>query len=237
MSNRTNHRRGEGRRTEHGPRWENPNPGHGCNSTHVARARKKWKQITRRQERRIERNSMTEQHKTDPQELKPELPDVPEVQEGTLVLAAACFERLAEAFNPDTHPSLIWVQSLTEAEQRECLRWASCVVLHATNTNTVVPPAPQCLKTWADDAIPKIVLAFREGEGGLGEITEGVLERLHDRLDMWFRRVALGCGSADDGAGPFPSFKVELAFEGYDESDGELPMISAHIVESTSEVV
>ncbi len=36
MSNHTNHRREE-KRTETGPRWENHNPGKGCNSTHVAR--------------------------------------------------------------------------------------------------------------------------------------------------------------------------------------------------------
>lgn len=52
MSNRKNHRRGEGRRTETGPRWENPDPGHGCNSTHVARARKWWKRHANRVERR-----------------------------------------------------------------------------------------------------------------------------------------------------------------------------------------
>jgi hypothetical protein len=37
MSNHTNHRRGEEKRTEHGPSYENHNPGKGCNSTHVAR--------------------------------------------------------------------------------------------------------------------------------------------------------------------------------------------------------
>lgn len=36
-------RRGDGKRTENGPRWENPNPGKGSNSTHVARARAKRK--------------------------------------------------------------------------------------------------------------------------------------------------------------------------------------------------
>jgi hypothetical protein len=52
MSNRTNHRRGDKRRTEHGPRWESHNPGKGCNSTHVARARRGWKRILARQLRR-----------------------------------------------------------------------------------------------------------------------------------------------------------------------------------------
>jgi len=43
MSNHDNHRRGEQRRSEHGPRYENPDPGKGCNATHVARGRKSWK--------------------------------------------------------------------------------------------------------------------------------------------------------------------------------------------------
>ena len=52
MSNRTGHRRGDKRRTENGPRWENANPGAGCNSTHVARARSAWKKIKNRSYRR-----------------------------------------------------------------------------------------------------------------------------------------------------------------------------------------
>lgn len=52
MSNRDNHRRGESRRTETGPRFENLNPGAGCNSTHVARSRAKWKRRNARKERR-----------------------------------------------------------------------------------------------------------------------------------------------------------------------------------------
>jgi hypothetical protein len=43
MSQRTNRRRGPGRRQDSGPRWESRTPGGGCNSTHVARSRKKWK--------------------------------------------------------------------------------------------------------------------------------------------------------------------------------------------------
>lgn len=52
MSNHDNHHRAEERRSEHGPRWENHDPGRGCNSTHVARSRAKWKRRARRQERR-----------------------------------------------------------------------------------------------------------------------------------------------------------------------------------------
>lgn len=53
MSNHNNPRRGETKRTETGPRWENPNPGKGSNSTHVARSRKKWKRIISRKKRRV----------------------------------------------------------------------------------------------------------------------------------------------------------------------------------------
>jgi len=52
MSNRNNPRTGDEKRTEHGPRWENSNPGAGCNSTHVARSRAKWKRRISRCERR-----------------------------------------------------------------------------------------------------------------------------------------------------------------------------------------
>jgi len=52
MSNRPNPRRDEERRTENGPRWESKNPGAGCNSTHVARGRAKWKRRRARMMRR-----------------------------------------------------------------------------------------------------------------------------------------------------------------------------------------
>ena len=52
MSNHDNPRRGDKKRTETGPRWESHNPGKGCNSTHVARARKGWKKILRRKKKR-----------------------------------------------------------------------------------------------------------------------------------------------------------------------------------------
>jgi hypothetical protein len=52
MSNKTNPRRQRGKRTETGPRYESHNPGEGCNSTHVARSRKKWKRRASRTERR-----------------------------------------------------------------------------------------------------------------------------------------------------------------------------------------
>lgn len=52
MSNRKNHRSNESRRTENGPRFENPNPSKGCNSTHVARSRASWGRINTRTQRR-----------------------------------------------------------------------------------------------------------------------------------------------------------------------------------------
>jgi hypothetical protein len=51
MSNKMNERRKGDKRTENGPRWESHNPGAGCNSTHVARSRKKWKRRMARSER------------------------------------------------------------------------------------------------------------------------------------------------------------------------------------------
>jgi hypothetical protein len=52
MSNKKNYRRPGNQRTETGPRWENPNPGAGCNSTHVARSRRGWKRLAARALRR-----------------------------------------------------------------------------------------------------------------------------------------------------------------------------------------
>jgi hypothetical protein len=56
MSNHPNHRRGHGRIQGNGPTWENGNPEAGCNSTHVARSRKKWKKRVCRAERRTGKN-------------------------------------------------------------------------------------------------------------------------------------------------------------------------------------
>lgn len=50
MSKGPNHRRGEKRGQDSGPTWEGPTPN--CGGTHVARARKSWKDIGRRAERR-----------------------------------------------------------------------------------------------------------------------------------------------------------------------------------------
>jgi len=52
MSNKRNHRRGHGRIQGNGPRYENPNPSDGCNSTHVAKGRRDWKRIGNRALRR-----------------------------------------------------------------------------------------------------------------------------------------------------------------------------------------
>lgn len=43
MSQRLGHRRGEPRHQDNGPTFESHTPNAGCNSTHVARARAKWK--------------------------------------------------------------------------------------------------------------------------------------------------------------------------------------------------
>lgn len=52
MSSGPNHRRGERRRQDNGPTWEGQPPCSGCNSTHVARARSKWKKVKNRSFRR-----------------------------------------------------------------------------------------------------------------------------------------------------------------------------------------
>jgi len=57
MSTGPNHKRGHGRIQGNGPRWENKNPEAGCNSTHVARSRSKWK---KRHARRLRRTGATE---------------------------------------------------------------------------------------------------------------------------------------------------------------------------------
>lgn len=52
MSQKPNHRRGEPRHQDNGPTYENPTPNSGCNSTHVARSRAKWKRRIAKAERR-----------------------------------------------------------------------------------------------------------------------------------------------------------------------------------------
>lgn len=60
VSNHDNHRRGERYRTENEPRWESANPGKGANSSGVARARRSWKQLRSRRERRTKREDEEE---------------------------------------------------------------------------------------------------------------------------------------------------------------------------------
>lgn len=52
MSASPNHRRGHRRIQERGPRWEHPDPSKGCNATHVARARRRYRVASRRAVRR-----------------------------------------------------------------------------------------------------------------------------------------------------------------------------------------
>ncbi len=58
MSNKKNYRRDELRRSEHGPRYENSDPGKGANSTHVARGRARWKRINQRKDRRASKQEL-----------------------------------------------------------------------------------------------------------------------------------------------------------------------------------
>lgn len=53
MSHQKNHRRAEDGGQDNGPDWEGGPPCSGCNSTHVARARTKWKRRAARSERRV----------------------------------------------------------------------------------------------------------------------------------------------------------------------------------------
>jgi len=55
VSSAPNHRRGHGRIQERGPRYERLCPAKGCNATHVARSRSKWKRRVARVERRTRR--------------------------------------------------------------------------------------------------------------------------------------------------------------------------------------
>jgi len=52
VSQKPNPRRGEKRHQDNGPTYESHTPNAGCNSTHVARSRKKWKRRANRSERR-----------------------------------------------------------------------------------------------------------------------------------------------------------------------------------------
>lgn len=58
MSSSKNHRRGHDPIQERGPRYENADPSAGCNSTHVARARRAWRDINRRRARRNARREL-----------------------------------------------------------------------------------------------------------------------------------------------------------------------------------
>ena len=62
MSQRINHRRGGKRHQGNGPTWEGGPPNSGCNSTHVARARRKWRAMGRRAERRTGRRGADSVH-------------------------------------------------------------------------------------------------------------------------------------------------------------------------------
>jgi hypothetical protein len=61
MSQKINHRRDAKRHQDNGPTWEGGPPNSGCNSTHVARARRGWQNIRRRKERRQEQQEIKHQ--------------------------------------------------------------------------------------------------------------------------------------------------------------------------------
>lgn len=52
MSKKPNPRRNEPSKQDNGPGYESRTPAAGCNSTHVARSRSKWKRCANRVERR-----------------------------------------------------------------------------------------------------------------------------------------------------------------------------------------
>lgn len=134
-------------------------------------------------------------------------------------LRIRCYEALMSMFTPGVHPSLEWVESLDQDDQAACLRWARCALRHAEEPATVVPPAPPCLEVWADSAVPPVPLTFREGHGGLGASAEKTLEKLHEALDNWYRRVALNAGALEDDCGPYPEFHVTLESCGLDNEE------------------
>lgn len=169
-----------------------------------------------------------EHAKTDPSELKPAI-------EEELDLESKCFLRLREMLSPGVHPSIQWVESLTKEDLHLCLKYASAVIVY--EPGNVVPPAPPCLKRWAATTIPSVTLVFPEGTNSIGPHADQTLEMLHDRIDAWYRRVAVTCGAFEDGEGPFPRFSVELGMDGFDPDNEDAPLIKARIRESTTELI
>lgn len=66
MTQHINHRRGETRHQDNGPVWESHTPNAGANSSSVARARKAWKRIRARAERRTDGESCGGYHNSRP---------------------------------------------------------------------------------------------------------------------------------------------------------------------------
>lgn len=75
MSNKANPRRGHGKIQGNGPRYENPNPEAGCNSTHVARSRAKWKRRMNRVIRRTGSLPVYKYHRRNGRGAPPRLPE------------------------------------------------------------------------------------------------------------------------------------------------------------------
>jgi len=62
VSSAVNHRRGHAKIQERGPRYENRDPSAGCNATHVAKGRKRWKLRDARKERRLAKLAVSQLH-------------------------------------------------------------------------------------------------------------------------------------------------------------------------------
>lgn len=68
MSQHVNHRRDGKRHQDNGPTYESHTPNAGCNSTHVARGRKRWKDLVERARRRL--GKMLTREQTDELDLR-----------------------------------------------------------------------------------------------------------------------------------------------------------------------
>lgn len=152
-------------------------------------------------------------------------------------LSKRCLAALENTFSPDAHPSQLWVDAQSPEVQREMLRWASAVVLHAEDPNQVVPPAPEALKRWADESVPPVILTFREGGNDLSEQALELLEALHDKLDQWFRRAyhrSAAHPTEDMSLNEWPRWTVALEC---DQISDDAPVFRARTTEQISEEV
>jgi hypothetical protein len=152
-------------------------------------------------------------------------------------LSERCLAALADAFSPDAYPSQLWIDAQAPEVQRELLRWASALTLHAEDPSQRVPPAPDVLKRWADESVPKVTLVFREGTNDLSEQAEGLLEALHDKLDLWFRHAyhrSAAYPTETEAMNEWPRWTVALEC---DHISDDAPVFRARTTEQFSEEV